>query len=102
MKIRTGFVSNSSSTSFCITGIIKRKSEFTENDLETYYNDSIIDVCSTDEAGDLCAIGLEITKMFEHETLNEFKHRVMYALSNIGLNVPVEEIGIHYGGWYDG
>lgn len=108
MKIRNGFVSNSSSTSFCIMGIIRDRDEFISGDpddndfIEDLENQDVLDFCDTCGENESYAIGLEMHKMQDDETLLEFKHRVRQALLSINEQIDVESIYLHYGEWYNG
>lgn len=94
MKTRVGFVSNSSSSSFCIVGKYTNKAEDSNlHDIDWHYIDNKYDEMY---------IGLSIDKIQDHETIYEFKQRARLALYNIGIDIPIEEIGVHYGGFYDG
>jgi hypothetical protein len=102
MKIRTGFVSNSSSSSFCIMGIMMEKNKDNKNFMTAlpsmdninwhYINNDYEDVC----------IGLNMEEMGETETLHEFKLRVQKVLSDEGLKIPIGQIYLSYGEFFDG
>lgn len=101
MKFRTGFVSNSSSTSFCILGITLPVVD--ENDWECYtngdvseYNDyydyvndiiyehsKILTSYYNREYEETIYIGTPFSEMVDTETLAEFKMRVKSELSKI-------------------
>jgi hypothetical protein len=110
MKIREGFVSNSSTTSFCIVGIssydkdveskmINLDNEFNSKDLEkngfSFY--------SNPDGGDNGYLGKSILKMKENETLGQFKESVkkelIEAIPELGKDI---EVGIMVDGWYNG
>jgi len=80
MKIRTGFVSNSSSSSFVIRGITINSSKIENLDDFIYHNNSDL-LIEQDE--DLVYIGLSPLDMKETETLKEFTERVLVLLNNI-------------------
>jgi hypothetical protein len=104
MKIRNGFVSNSSSTSFCVMGVTKESytlnNFFETDDFYEVLEDSGVDYCSMDTNHDCIAIGLNIESMSEEETLREFRERARKLLETI--DIVNEEINLHYGGYYDG
>lgn len=112
MKIRASFVSNSSSSSFCIVGLyLDNKSELQDrfgvdhlnhikfpedikNKLETYSPE-----------GEDGWIGISIFYMKEEETLLQFKHR---SLAYINSVVPegkekftMNDIKLHVDEYYD-
>jgi len=104
MKIRTGFVSNSSSSSFCIMGVRIEEDEllalynknhhnepYQEDDI--YYGDvaeSLLKGTSLGydriNEGDDFTIGIPICDMLDDETKNQFKERVKTALLTININ----------------
>ena len=124
MKIRQWFVSNSSSSSFCIYGayiregdaekIIKKLKLSDSSDsccdclgeyvrkssnLESHYGD-----CS-DEVDKVC-LGFSWDKMRDEETLGEFKKRIEEEIRKT-LTDGIEDdfdlkLGIHEEGWYNG
>ena len=107
MKIRMGFVSNSSSSSFCIVGVVVNDSNFGENiDIETLENkawDNKLNV----ERGianyyEKSIIGLCIYNMKDNQTLGEFKDLIYEKLKNIGYVDKKDKIDILIDGGYDG
>ena len=99
MKIRFGFVSNSSTTSFCIYG--KYFNRLPEND-EDWYDvcDEIGLECHSDPYGRDHYIGLSLTDIGLDETFREFQNRTKEKFEKIGLDT--EKMGIYKTGWYDG
>ena len=102
MKIREGFVSNSSSTSFCICGICAEESYIKkmfgiediselEDEFEIYNQDEYYPTY----------VGVDISYMKDDETKAEFRKRVHEALSK-RAGKDVGEIGLVTDGWYDG
>ena len=103
MKIRQGFVSNSSTTSFCIYGAMS-------NDISEDFEDmDLYEVC--DELGieyhqgpygyDNGWIGIEWATIGDDETGAQFKARVEGLLFS-KLGVPAEKCRTHAEAWYDG
>lgn len=87
MKIRQGFVSNSSSTSFCIMGVeltpdIEDKFYETEN-----YRQSVIQTYSGEDGQ---YIGVDIFNMRCDETLKSFSERVNMIFKDFGIDIDSE------------
>ena len=103
MKIRIGFVSNSSSSSFCLFGVFVGDS-----------NKSYDEACKLVEGNELCVenacdecdnsvyVGLPPEKMKEDETLREFRERIKSQLAKNGLDCKDEEISWITDGGYNG
>ncbi len=107
MKIREGFVSNSSTTSFCIYGLyldseaIREKFNLdTEADLydelETKFGSDVS--LNFDPYDDGCWIGLDWPTIRDYETGAEFKQRVKYIFDKVGIT---DELGTHQEAWHD-
>lgn len=98
MKVRTGFVSNSSTTSFCIVGSYVK-------DLGDEFEDKLYELGSKlssygyDWSGDRY-VGLSIRQMNDEETLAEFKERAKKELAGIGIEVDTVVVMVE--GWWDG
>lgn len=113
MKIRTGFVSNSSSSSFMIYGIMIDHSKFTEM-FKTYLKEGYDyvepDDVITRETGltwlhtpdgeDQWCIGRSWDDIKDDETGRQFKADVETKLSKLGLNTTT--IGTKERAWYNG
>ena len=118
MKIRSGFVSNSSSSSFLIYGVSlencevlsilknmdKFKDEYEDNidvceELRALFNDSNIDVeCSNDYN---YFIGASWSEVKDDETGKEFKDRVEKKIVEVFGDVEFT-FGTHKEAWFNG
>ena len=103
MKIRNGYVSNSSTSSFCVLGI--KYSDY-KNKCDNYdfvLTDLIIDEFSGiyNYYGETI-IGAVPQRMIEDETLLQFKQRICDDLKKIGINVTTNDLKWFIDGGYDG
>lgn len=98
MKKRLGFVSNSSSTSFCIAGYYTDKEELMKKINETDLPKEI-STYSPDEYS--FYIGLDIEEMKEDETKKEFCDRATKMIKDLFPELDGRASIAHFG-WYDG
>lgn len=99
MKIRHGFVSNSSSSSFCILGIVISDEDLAqqlESNTELYREYGI----SNYDGQTLIGMGPE--KMKNDETLLQFKQRIVDEFKKQNVDVKVEDLDWHIDGGYGG
>jgi len=94
MKIRTGFVSNSSSSSFCIFGTYENLTSEMIDKLE----DAGFSVYDPWESSCQYA-GMDCDKMEMDETRRQFEDRVTKKLEELGYKGP---FGHYREGWYNG
>ncbi len=114
MKIRNGFVSNSSSTSFTVYGVkLENESEFkdlTNIDLYDFLRDSDLDdlIGDPNEWNPSIYVGLVLSGDFEHslysdlredETKGQLKQRVRDLLPE---SIPDNRIGMFSESFYNG
>ena len=116
MKIRAGYVSNSSSSSFCIVGIAVYSGELGELfDLKEEYDDyHYYDFVKENLKGmdshrgieeyssDSVIIGKHIYAMNDDETLGNFKEGIFEQLKKAGYKGSLEDIKIYVDGGYEG
>ena len=112
-KIRTDFVTNSSSTSYCIVGVkvcdkVKIPEEAREKEdfyADEYYQKDGVDFGSIgDEPEEYGVLGLDIGRLEGDETLDQFRARALNAIRKAFPNddVMIGDISIHVDGGYDG
>lgn len=97
MKVRQGFVSNSSSTSFSIYGAVIKDSVFDEkneliDELKLTYHREY-------QEANTFVVGRNPTSIRDDETGAQFKEDVKQKLSKI---IDEPKCGFYEGGWYDG
>jgi len=94
MKIRTGFVSNSSSSSFCIFGVYENLTE----DMIDALEDAGFSVYDPFDSSEKYA-GMDCHKMEMDETRRQFEDRVTKKLEELGYTGPFSN---YQEGWYNG
>jgi len=123
MKFRFGFVSNSSTTSFCIYGIVLANTEdflekLADKDLRDFYNsnnedlDKLFNLTRSGltyhigPEGEGFYIGKDMDQIKDEETFGEFKNKIKESLKlllNEDCQEAIEkECSIHEEAWRDG
>ena len=98
MKIRHGFVSNSSSSSFCIYGACIKKDRVNEEEVEkqglsVYYGDP-------NNGGDYVGVGRAWRSIGDEETGKQFKDSITLKIKE--LFVGTENFSTIQEAWYNG
>lgn len=102
MKIRSGYVSNSSSSSFCLLGIYMPEN-FDED--KFYYGTSktFLEICNgIDKYLGNDIIGVNPAEMQDNETLIQFKERICQEFKKYGIDVKTDELNWFIDGGYEG
>jgi len=104
MKLRKSFVSNSSSTSFCIVGLSgDDANKKLGNDWQSVFENSEETNLSFHCQEDYGFIGVNIDDMKDDETLGAFKERAAKKLSEFfKKDVKMKDVGLLVDGWYNG
>jgi hypothetical protein len=104
VKIRLGFVSNSSSCSFCIYG-----KYFDDLEIEEIYNFNRkhnVELFADNPTDYMngCYVGLEFTSIKDDETGREFKQRAQNLINDMcdKLELGRVDCEVCERGWYDG
>ena len=106
MKIRTGFVSNSSSSSFMIMGVVFDPNMFSSEVQDIYAMDSLLRDAGVrcpydwvhvglDDYPDTDFIGLSMSYIGEDETKAQFRKRIFDTLQKIGYTGSLENLTIY-------
>lgn len=98
MKIRSGFVSNSSSSSFCILGFTAKDDE----EVGRMKSELLREESAISEYDDSRYIGAWPDSMKNDETLLQFKERIIEELKKFGIERKVEDLGWITDGGYNG
>ena len=110
MKIRLGFVSNSSSSSFCVVGKLYTNEELENLFSSEYIYDKIYSICEnicinsgieTYNNDDYC-IGFDIYDIKDNETLGDIKNKVLKEIQKFDKNADISQIQIMVDGGHQG
>jgi hypothetical protein len=91
MKIRIGFVSNSSSSSFCMYGKIYNDINVEEFVATMVRHNINLDRIDDAEDGNWVAVGLHPSAMRDDETAGEFKRRIKTELTRLSQVLQRED-----------
>ena len=97
MKVRTGFVSNSSSSSFCIVGVTFNNEEAAPDISDTHLH---MEYAISED--DWVVVGLPPDKMEDEETLLEFKQQIAAEFAKCNHEIDIGAISFITDGGYDG
>ena len=99
MKIRSGFVSNSSSSSFLVMGVVFSKALFPELFSKPNATRYISDMLGynwwhygLDDYCDELIVGLDMYELREDETRAEFRKRIFESLKTIGYVGTLDQL----------
>jgi len=116
MKVRTNYVSNSSSSSFCIVGVAIDSDDMgeffdgfnpDEDELYEFLEGSLTGELTFhrglgEYSEDTYVIGTPIQAIKDEQTFKEFKQQVFKALKESGFKGEESDVKIHEDGGYDG
>lgn len=103
MKIRSGFVSNSSSSSFCILGVIVDNETYDKISSEwKTLKGTRVRTESAISGGDELYVGIPATSMKDNETPAQLKQELVTTLNSIGVNIQILDVDWHEDGGYNG
>ena len=104
MKTRSGFVSNSSSSSFCILGVemtdeMERRVEIGRAEK---LKNTRVHVEYAISGGEGKYVGISAASIKDDETPRQVKRELIDALHSIGVDVGIDKVGWIQDGGYNG
>jgi hypothetical protein len=99
MKIRSGFISNSSSSSFCILGKTITNDDYDKVDSVA---SKILSTHIALSGGDDRYVGASPERMKDDETLAQFKQRIVTELKTVDISATTAELEWITDGGYNG
>jgi len=103
MKIRSGFVSNSSSSSFCIMGVVSDNE--TIDKLESKWEEmnklGLTTQSGISEYYEEVLLGASVSRLREDETPAQFKQRIVAGFKTLDVEIKVEDLSWCVDGGHD-
>lgn len=101
MKIRAGFVSNSSSSSFCVVGY-ELPSDIDIEEIEGKVNKNGLEI-TYGISDDYTVVGKSIEEINDDQTMLDYKKEILKKIREcIDENISINDINIIIDGGYDG
>ena len=102
MKIRLGFVSNSSSVSFCIYGIYVDCPDDEEDEAIQTSAEEMGLYCRSDQLGEGLYVGRRWASIGDNETGRQFKEATQETVNKLPIEDKDKGCRTIQEGWYDG
>jgi len=104
MKTRSGFVSNSSSSSFCILGVSidAATADKLEGEWRKDPKQGRVHIEYDISGGDGVYVGISAASIKDDETPRQIKRELIDALHSVGVDVGLDKVGWIEDGGYNG